>query len=436
MLIRKREGLVVHRCAAALLAVGLLFVLSGTAPVLAGDEPLQGPIDPRWLPWLGKWEPEVDRNAREFQRPGAVQELRVLPASDGISVKIQAAGEQTEDLQDLITPDGIRQPIDKLGCQGWKQASWSADGRRLFTRSSITCGQDLERSLSGLMMISPDGRWTHVQLAETAGHRSLWVQRYRYVGDLGIAFPRLTPDPVTARRLAGSPLRAEDVIEAAAKVDPEVIEAALLETRSAFDIDSRLLLRLADSGVPEQVIDLMVALSFPSRFTIDSGEIAEIPRAAPVTPRYSGSGAYWPYYAYPSAYYGHLFHLGWYSPFYSYYDPWLYPYSPFWRTRSPFFGVPGGVISPGLRSGGRVIEGRGYTRVRERETEQGTTVRRAQPRGGSGSAASSGGVSTARDSGGSGSSGGASRGASPGGYSSGSSGGDSSSGRQAKPRDN
>lgn len=436
MFIHKWEGRMARGIGPALLAMMLLFALSVTTPALAGDNQLQGPVDPRWTPWLGKWEPEMDRGARDLQRPGSVQAIHVVPAADGVSVKIAAEGEKADELQDLMTPDGIRQPIDKLGCQGWKQAGWSADGRRIFTRSVITCGQDQERSLSGLMMISPDGRWTHVQLAETGGHRALWVQRYRYAGDLDVALHPSLPDAVVARRMAGSPLRAEDIIEAAGKTEPEVIEAALLETRSAFDIDSKLLRRLVDGGVSEQVIDLMVALSFPSRFAIDNGEISEVSRPAPVTPRYGGSGAYWPYYGYPSAYYGHLFHLGWYAPFYSYYDPWLYPYSPYWRVRSPYYGIPGGGVSPGISSGGRLIEGRGYTRVRERETEQGTAVRRAQPRSGSGSAASSGGSSTARDgSGSSGSSSGDSRGASPSGYSSGSSGG-SSSGRQAKPRDN
>ena len=75
---------------------------------------------------------------------------------------------------------------------------------------------------------------------------------------------------ITAARLASTAeLNVNDVIEAGAAVDPAVVEAMLVETQASFALDRRTLLQLDDSGVPAEVIDLMVALSFPDEFVVE-----------------------------------------------------------------------------------------------------------------------------------------------------------------------
>jgi hypothetical protein len=249
---------------------------------------------------------------------------------------------------------------------------------------------------------------------------------------------------IAARTVSATPISIDDVIEASSKIASPALEAALVESGPRFDLDSRALIKLADNGVQKNVIDLMVALSFPDHFKVER----TVRSAAPVV-TYSGSpyggnygyGAYSPYGLYdPYAYYSY------YSPFaYSYWG--TYNYGPGYYGSGyygpgyygPGYYGPGGsvVVVPSAPSGetsgshGRVIQGRGYTQVRPNDASdssgagQSATTSRTN-----GSTYSSG----STDSGSS--SGGGSGGVSSGGYSSGGSGGGSGSdsGRTAQPR--
>src|SRR6185503_5832590 len=61
----------------------------------------------------------------------------------------------------------------------------------------------------------------------------------------------------------------DDVKESAAKISPRTIEAALVESRANFDLSGRQLFELANAKVPSNVIDLLVALSYPDRFVVE-----------------------------------------------------------------------------------------------------------------------------------------------------------------------
>ena len=108
-----------------------------------------------------------------------------------------------------------------------------------------------------------------------SGKTELLIQRYRPV-EAGIArIPGALPTAMHAERMAAAaPLSVENVSEALRFVDPAVVEAMLLESDASFGIDSDLLLRLDDAGIPNEVIDLMVALSFPEYFAIEGGSIS------------------------------------------------------------------------------------------------------------------------------------------------------------------
>ena len=149
----------------------------------------------------------------------------------------------------------------------------------------------------------------------------------RICGGLGSATTLVYPTAwcqhqwaITAARLASTAeLSVNDVIEAGAAVDPAVVEAMLVETQASFALDPRTLLQLDDSGVPAEVIDLMVALTFPDEFVV------ERPPARTAVSFGGGGGGFvdsfspyvfdlrYPYYASPFGYY-----YGW-SPYNSLY---------------------------------------------------------------------------------------------------------------------
>ena len=173
--------------------------------------------------------------------------------------------------------------------------------------------------------------------------------------------------------------------EASAKVASQAVEAAIVESESRFNLNSRALLQLADAGVSPNVIDLMVAQSFPSHFRVErpvSAPLAPVATAMPPTTGMPGAQYPYPYGTYdPYDYYGY------------YYSPFAYPY--YWGNSSYYNNpryfisngnstvfvnggtiIGGGSATPSSSSGarGQVVNGQGYTRVHTGSEPDATAV--------------------------------------------------------------
>jgi hypothetical protein len=177
-----------------------------------------------------------------------------------------------------------------------------------------------------------------------------------------------------ARVAASGRLSLADVREAASGVDQEALAAFVLEWDRPFDLDAGKLAALADAGVPTEVIDAVVAVSYPTRFVIDRG--AGTLALAP-TPererRYAGrdiyadpygwgwwgmdqcfgSWGYWTPYCGSSLYWASGFGFGGYLPYW--YNPYGYGYG---YVGQPIIVVPNRNVQP---THGRLVPGRGYT---------------------------------------------------------------------------
>ncbi len=182
--------------------------------------------------------------------------------------------------------------------------------------------------------------------------------------------------------LPSQPWNVDDVLEMTAQLPPDAVEAVLGETRSAFALNSRALIRLSDAGVSERVIDLMVALTYPEKFVVQSGGGSGA--------AFAPFGAYDPFFAPilgPASLYGCYDSYGWahpdywrycggMSPYFLSYGPGFYNgyyglYGNGWIVTSP--PVDGGGGSPGeVPSAGRVVNGRGYTQITPVDTSAGS----------------------------------------------------------------
>lgn len=374
-------------------------------------------VDARWAPWVGCWQ-LVDGKA----------EVCIAPASPaGVTLRTRVAGQAA--LEQTIVADGAPHALTEAGCTGSQRAEWSRHGHRLFTRAEVTCSGQAARSISGLALITPDQTWLDVQAVEIADRTGVRVLRYRRVtGGAATSSPAMAQP--AAPYVGGAAFTLEDVKEASAKVSPTVLEAVLAETDARWpSLRSRDLIALDDAGVPDSVIDLIVAQSYPQKFQVERRQDVSLGMYPPpfADAAWSGSwGLGYPYYSWDAGYYGNY-------PYY--YSPFGYGYSGYYGPS--FYYYPGVVIggsdTPGTTpqdGDGRVVNGIGYTRVRTREAAPVETD--------GGSSASSSGRSTIRSSGytqsGSGSSGsssGSSGGASSGGASPS---GGSDGGRTAQPR--
>jgi len=337
-------------------------------------------LDSRWAPWLGCWE-LVDDERREpligeaDPTKGENVPLRGLvclnPAPDGNGVTVTTVADGEAFLEETLIADGEKNPSTKDKCSGWQRNEWSGDGHRLFTNAELTCEENRKLKVSGLSMMVPRSIWVDIQIVESQAGRAVLIRRYRPadeedVADVGV------DSSLTANLAVGSssrradryavtaPLSADDIAEAAAKVAPEALEAAVLEHEEGFDLDAEALVRLDEAGVRSGLIDLMVALSYPEQFEVSGADDA------------AGGG----FFALPGTYYARTLPYGYATPYhvapFGYYY-WYAPSHPRYVVRP--------IAVREVRQG--LVSNRGYAQVSPRPTG-----RKARYRDGSSSSSS------------------------------------------------
>ena len=401
-------------------------------PLVASAQ--EHPTDPKWNAWLGCWELVIE-NARDGStRPSPSRrtlprsptasppQICVEPSGNGVTMTTQVANREA--IQQTIIADGADHPITDAECRGTQRAEWSRDGRKVYSKADLSCSADKgNRRVSGFSILGTNGTWTDIQAVDVSGQQTVRVRSYRRLSDVAQIGSGLTH---------ATPLTSDDVKEAADKVSPRALEAALVETGSSFDLSGKDLIALQDANVPGSVTDLMIALSYPDRFIVEHRRADAAPATAFADDPFFAGWAF----GYPA-----WWDYGFYSPLYGPYSP--YFYSPFysylpWYDPRYYYGGGGGFIvigggdgsgggggggvQPGPSGRGRVVDGVGYTRVRPREAEP-------TPHGSTGATGS-----TASSSGGSSSSSGGGGSVSSQGFSSGGSGGGDGGGRTAQPR--
>ena len=412
-----------RRHLACAVAVSLMLVsgLAGeaTAQDAASDTTDHLKLDDRWTPWLGcwqLWEEQFEPGDQLEEERGIVgrTSVCVTPAEAGISLTA-TAGEQLL-VERRLVADGTRHEVDEDGCRGWERSDWSWDGQRLFTAAELRCGDAPTRTVTGVSLMSSASSWVDIQFVQIGDREQLEVRRYSPMSDLeaqsvlGVGSLPLEPAEIRqARRISAETLGLADVMEASEKTTPRVVEALLVETEPYLDLDSASVIALDDAGIDDDVIDLVVALSYPGHFVVERRNQGGA-WSSGVSNAYGGRGGLYDPIWYGDLYPYYVTPLGMRS-WYGGYNPYLYG-----AAASPFVILPGGIAQQ--ESSGRAYAGRGYTRVRPREVSLPGQVGR---RGGARSTgatetagATSGGTSTS------------------GGYTSG--GGGSSSGRRAVPR--
>ena len=356
----------------SLRSIGLSLVLSivvWTAPALGNPPPTGEEATAGTLAWLGCWRLTATGEDDVPESGDAAQLLCMEPGDGPSSLRLRAIVDDQVVAEEMLVADGSRRPVSEGGCSGWKRSLLSADQRRLYLQSETTCEGGNPSRFSGASLIVSGGDWVDINVARVDGERELVMRRYRIVDSEPGRLPGTIPTAGrTARVAAAAPLKEDDVIEALEYLDPAVVEAMLVESRSSFRMDSGLLLRLDDAGVPGQIIDLMMALSYPEYFgvedeTVDTQSVV-----------YSHYWAPWWFHGYGHGYgYGYGYGYGSVHP----------PHVP--ESRPP--------------PRGRVVSGQGYTRVQPINLPSGGIGRLG---GGTGSGHSTGGGGSSGSGGGSG----------------------------------
>lgn len=378
--------------AGGLLAGGL--VLIGTLPSTAAAQEM----DTRWLPWIGCWEVS---EAGEQESPMLC--VSPLAGERGVELSTWSGGEVVS--TEVIEADGALRDVAREGCDGFQEASFSDDAKRVYLNSQYVCEGGVERGGTGMLAFANPVEWLDIKVVEVAGNKVPMVLRYRpargtRVENAGMDY--LLADramSVKAARIAvAAPLTADDLIEANGKVDGKAVEALVAERGDDFDVNADVLTEMADAGVSENLIDLVVAVSYPDKFTVSAG--------MPDVDRAQGDRTARPYDSY-----GYRGRWGFWDPFfYDFYGPWYYSYarygmSPYYYGGYGWGGGYWGYYRPTTvivdnqpdyqpRTHGRVISGRGYSRGSSSASPSSRTSRSPSTRSAPSSGRSSGSISS------------------------------------------
>lgn len=324
---------------------------------LAPSAGAQGPEGPEWSAWQGCWNVRMDATRGPADAsdapPDGVRAPRVCVTAEGGTATITTEVDGRLALTQRLVADGAERPFTDGACTGTQQVDWSADRRRLFARARLTCAERTPRTVSGVSLLAPDGTWIEAQAIEAAGRSSVRVRRF--------VREERAARPVEAHRLT-----IDDVKEASTRVAAPALEAALVESQATFALTARRLVELQAAEVPDSVIDVMVALTFPQSFTLRPAARADRLTSFPFEMEASDPTYGWwlPTYAEEGGYFDSAYFL---SPFgYSY----LGSYPVIFGIEDGGFGGGGGRGGGGRKGGtreARVVNGLGYTRLAPRD---------------------------------------------------------------------
>jgi hypothetical protein len=251
--------------------LGALLLAASVRPVQA-----QGTsTDPRWDAWLGCWEAADASGLRVIGSPTAPL-VCVTPAAGTSAVDIVTVADGKVLNRTHVDANGERRATTKDGCTGWESAVWARSASRVYVRSEYSCPGGVTRSSNGLIALSPKGEWLDVQNVALGKNKAVRVVRMHEATNVS-RVPAEVIAPLQSRTLvsnasrvaAGAALTGDDLVDAAKNVDGAVVEAWLVERDQGFALDAGMLTKLADAGLPDSVIDVMVALSYPKAFTVN-----------------------------------------------------------------------------------------------------------------------------------------------------------------------
>lgn len=330
--------------------------------------------DARWSPWIGCWKSADDA-------AGTGARVCVAPSAGGVTLTTVIGGQRVS--TDARIADGRPHPVDTSGCTGTETTRWAGDGRRVYRTAVVACDGAEARTLKTAAFLVPGPVWVDVETVEQRGAPHVRVSRLVPAPPIVLADGTAFPAPsrtVTADRLTRWTV--DDVIDLSTALPPDGVQAAIAEAPAPFALNARSLAALADAGVGDRVIDLMVGVTYPARFTItravagpSSGGGFGMPLADPFFAPILG----------PAALFNCYGGFSWAMPAYwnscAAIDPLYatrYPgyYSGYWGPYGPGWVEMYGTGAQGLGPGGapaapveaRVVNHRGYTQVQPVDT--------------------------------------------------------------------
>jgi hypothetical protein len=228
------------------------------------------------------------------------------------------------------------------------------------------------------MMTSAD-RMADILVIKSSDQTRLAVRHFALEKELPSAgdFSK-TQESLALRTALAAPWNLDKITNLSKTIEPVVLEAAMLEKNLQVKLDSKSLKKMKSDGMPDSIIDLLVAMSAPDKFRIEKNEQIAVNTAPSSSPRNRETYSY-TYMMEPPYFYGYYspwnYYWSYYSPFWWGYPIYMHPYYPGAIAGG---GGSGGNVGGGGNSGagggasgyseGRLSSGSGYVQVTPRDT--------------------------------------------------------------------
>lgn len=328
--------------------------------------------DARWTAFLGCWRGENDP-------AGTGARLCVTPSADGVTLTTIIANQVVR--TETRAANGRPRPVTDPGCTGTETARWSDRTVRLYRTAKVSCDGEPARTLGTVSFLLDGPIWVDVEtVQQTTPDGDVNVRSARMVRAANQTLPdgtRVRRGELTQRAQSDAMTRwtVADVIELSEALPPDGVQAAISEAPTPFRLNAKALTAMADAGVGERVIDLMIGLTYPSRFVVQRSVSAGSGVGMPM-----GSFMYDPFFAPlvgPAAMFNCYNTYGWAASSYwsncagfnsmsmalnpFFYSGYLDPWNNGWIVTQGGGGGTTGSASPQVE--GRLVNGRGYTQV-------------------------------------------------------------------------
>ena len=356
------------------LSAVLVWIPLATTPLLA-----QAPTatDARWSAWIGCWKAADDT-------AGTGARVCVTPKDGGIAIVTVVGGQRVGD--DLRIADGRDRAVNSDGCTGTASVRWADRGTRFYRTAAVACDGGPMRTLRSVSFFTDGPTWVDVETIADGDDTRVRVTRLVTAPAVVLADGRTFQRPAGATS-AAMPVRwtVDDVIALSAALPADGVQAAISESPGPFALNARSLAAMADAGVGDRVIDLMVGVTYPAKFVVQRRGPASSPMGAlgvsladpffsPIVGPAALFNCYQPFAWAVASYWGNCgaFDPLYYGRYPGYYSGYWGVYGPDWVVTNGS-GTGSGVGTPApVAAEGRLVNGRGYTQVRPVDTTFGS----------------------------------------------------------------
>ena len=328
----------------------------------------QGDTSP-FAPWIGCWD-LVPRDGM----PSTNEHVCVLPTQNPSAVDLVSLAGDSIATRQRLDATAAKREVSEGDCTGVEDVK--STGVRVYLRTTMRCGEQ-DRLVNSVMAMSRDGEWLDVRGVAFGPNVGVRANRYREApasarlpAEVASALEGRPRGMNSARLAASGPLQLRDVVEASRYLEVGVLQTLLAERGQGFGLDARSLESLDASGVSPQVIDVMVALSYPTVFALDRTALGDAPPDTRGEMRggdYGGVGYGRGGYGRGGYGRGGYDRGGYYGGGYGYgYDPYGYGYglgNGWYYGRRPIVVVQRGSGDT-VDEHGKVVKGRGYVSPR------------------------------------------------------------------------